>query len=112
MSEKDKIVEELNEQSWKATNYISPHEYIMWNESNQDLFTGVADLIQNDGVWRDFLGRKYRYFETDNHRYWIMKGKKQGDTCMNRSALVVDSEQGMIAPSGAETESDFDHPFK
>lgn len=52
---------------WKATNYKSPHEYIMRSCDPE-----LAAEIERNGVIELFEGRRYRYLYKDGYKYWVV----------------------------------------
>jgi len=56
---------------WIATDYIKPHEYIVFHQ-NDEAFMVIAEAIRKGAVAGEFLGHKYRYWFHGNFKYWHM----------------------------------------
>ncbi len=69
---REAIQEVVNKVSWKASNYKSLHEYVLvWNEP--ELYTSVKALIEREGYFAKWRGRKGKYVDIGPHRYWIIQ---------------------------------------
>lgn len=59
----------------KTYRRFAPHEYIL-QEDYPEIFARWQTLLNEQGVNEKFTffghTKDYRYFYTDNHRYWIM----------------------------------------
>lgn len=73
----------IQEQTWKKTEYIRPHEYIV-DKWNPILFTAVKALIITQGYWKYFFKSKYRYINIDGYKYWVI------ENILNREKLNED----------------------
>ena len=58
--------------AWHKTNYIAPHEYIVYR-NNPEAFGVLAEQIDKNGVKEKFLGRTYKYWYFGVHKYWRIK---------------------------------------
>ena len=57
--------------SWRKTDYIAPHEYVLVHDE-PILALQIKLRIKNEGYTKEFKGRKYRYVDIDEYRYWSM----------------------------------------
>jgi len=79
------LSEAINQQRWKATDHVEPHEYILesWNPV---LYHAILDKIRKEGYNGGFQKWKYRYVDIDEHRYWHI------GTVLNRTRNDVPSK--------------------
>jgi hypothetical protein len=63
------LLVEIENQTWKKTNYIEPHEYILdnWNTA---LCHAIRRQIDEFGYTGSFMGTLYRYLDIGGYRYW------------------------------------------
>ncbi len=64
-----KLLQEIEAQKWKKTNYLEAHEYIL-RDWNPELFDSVSELIDKEGYKGTFLKNTYTYLNIGNYRYW------------------------------------------
>ena len=75
----------INSQTWTfAKTYAKtwPHEYIVMEKVDKELFLKLAEFIDENGYDEYFYEKKQRYFDFDGYSYWHM------DNIINR--CVVD----------------------
>ncbi len=61
--------------SWRATDYVAPHEYVMadWSNETEDLVRLVMQEVRGpDGYERMFRGVPFPTWHLDDHYYWMM----------------------------------------
>ena len=65
-----------------------PHEYtvIDWNPDKIESFYGFVKYIRKNGEEEAFYGKKYRYFEIDDYKYWTMGAPIEETTVINRKS--------------------------
>jgi len=56
---------------WHKTEYIAPHEYIVY-EWNGQVFRLIREQIKLNGVVETFQGRAYKYWYFDVYKYWVL----------------------------------------
>jgi hypothetical protein len=77
---------EIEEATWRKTNYIEPHEYIIKTDV-PELWDKIAKYIDTHSYTKEFKGNKYRYANIGNYRYWHF------DLTLNRALNKVEDEQ-------------------
>ena len=63
------LLQEIEDQTWKRTNYLEAHEYIV-REWNPELFDNISELIDREGYRGTFLKTEYTYLDIGDYRYW------------------------------------------
>ncbi len=65
----------INESSWiYAKTYATtwPHEYIVQEQVDNDLFLALADHIDTNGYEARFYDKKQTYYDYEGRTYWHM----------------------------------------
>ena len=92
--------DDIDATSWRKTDYISPHEYIVKGKCPQKLFDMLAKDIRDHGIVEYFKGTPYKYLRFGDYKYWHM------GIIINR-ALIVHTQ-----PGSNEESSQQDHHLK
>ncbi len=58
---------------WRATRYLSPHEYIL-SRDYPELYTALERYLLDHGYGGLFLNQEYTYANMGEYRYWIVEG--------------------------------------
>ena len=66
-----KADEAISRASWRATDYIADHEYVM-QEKMPDLYAALEPVIRKQGYDAKFKGWTYRYWNHGGYRYWLV----------------------------------------
>jgi hypothetical protein len=61
-----------------------PHEYIVRDRVDEDLFVKMVEHIRRFGYEGPFYKQKYIYFEEDGYVYWTMGEPIEETTIINR----------------------------
>ncbi len=61
-----------------------PHEYIVRDQADEGLFTGLVDFIRKHGDLERFYDSKFIYFHGPDHVYWTMGEPIEETTIINR----------------------------
>jgi len=61
-----------------------PHDYILRDRVDEDLFIQMVKHIRRFGYKGPFYKKKYTYFEEDGYVYWIMGAPIEETTGINR----------------------------
>lgn len=85
------IEREVHEAKWRATEYLSPHEYVL-SEEYPELYSAVKRCLLDTGYKGRFLDQEYVYANIGAYRYWIV------DNVLNRARLdlpgVTETNEG------------------
>lgn len=79
----------VNEQAWTfAKTYADtwPHEYIVRERVEEDLFLQLVRHIRTYGYERAFYRKPITYFDEDARVYWTMGAPIEETTIVNRCA--------------------------
>ncbi len=57
---------------WRATNYLSPHEYVL-SRDYPELYAALRAYLLDQGYVGLFLNREYTYGNIGVYRYWIIE---------------------------------------
>ena len=68
-----KFIEEINWIFAKTYAKTWPHEYIVSNRVNRELFIKLAQHIWDHGYVGNFYKRKIKYFDEAGFTYWTMR---------------------------------------
>ncbi len=71
--EKEKIRRWIEEAHWRATEYLSPHEYVL-SQDYPELHETLKARILDHGYPGRFLDREYNYTNIGAYRYWVVGG--------------------------------------
>lgn len=94
---KEKIKKFIESQSWIfAKTYAEtwPHEYIVQENVDNDLFLELADHIDKYGYEDYFYETKQIYFEFDGYTYWHMGNII--NRCVNRDTYHQRKKDGRL----------------
>ena len=58
--------------AWHRTDYISPHEYMVFHE-NPKAYRVILAKIKAEGVMAKFRGQSYRYWFFEGYKYWCIQ---------------------------------------
>jgi hypothetical protein len=78
--EEAELLQLINKAFWKKTNYIQAHEYML-RKDYPEVYSALKEKIDKEGYEKEFLGKKYRYVNIGEYRYWAY------DTLINRALL-------------------------
>ena len=62
----------INAAEWHSTNYISPHEYMLFRE-NSEAYQALYKMIKLHGKIEQFQGRPYKYSYFEGYKYWCIQ---------------------------------------
>ena len=62
----------IGSHSWRKTDYLEAHEYVVYSNETWRLWASLLDALVVDGYWKEFRGRRYRYVNVGDYRYWLM----------------------------------------
>ncbi|MFC1813922.1 hypothetical protein ACFL03_14655 [Thermodesulfobacteriota bacterium] len=62
----------IKDTNWTETGYITAHEYVILNKSTRPLVEMIKDRIETFGYEQSFKGKKYRYVDIDDYKYWYI----------------------------------------
>jgi hypothetical protein len=82
----DDLLHFINRESWTYAKTMPkwPHEYLVRDRVDEDLFVRLVLHIRANGSERRFYSRKYIYFEHDGLLYWTMGAPVEETTIINR----------------------------
>ncbi len=70
----------IDDAQWRATNYLSPHEYVLSRDC-PELYSALRAYLFDHGYEGLFFNREYTYVNIGAYRYWIVEG------VVNRASL-------------------------
>ncbi len=76
MTISDKLKNFIETQNWifaKTYAETYPHEYIVQERVDNDLFLELAEFIHNNGYEEYFYNKKQIYFDFEDFTYWHME---------------------------------------
>jgi hypothetical protein len=76
MNISDKLKNFIETQNWifaKTYAETYPHEYIVQERVDNDLFLELAEFIENNGYEEYFYNKKQIYFDFEDFTYWHME---------------------------------------
>ena len=76
MNISDKLKNFIETQNWifaKTYAETYPHEYIIQERVDNDLFLELAEFIENNGYEEYFYNKKQIYFDFEDFTYWHME---------------------------------------
>jgi hypothetical protein len=76
----------INSVKWTCAKTMPewPHEYVVRERVDQNLFEQLVHLIRTNGYEGAFYKEKFIYFETDGLLYWTMGAPVCETTIINR----------------------------
>jgi hypothetical protein len=70
-----------------------PHEYVVRNAENEELFVELFHIIAREGAFGRFRGRRYKYWRHEGWQYWAMPDYDVAKCqIINRSKVEDDSK--------------------
>ncbi len=71
--ELEEIKRAIDEAHWQATDYLSPHEYVL-SRDYPEMHEALKTYLLDHGYTGRFLDREYTYTNIGPYRYWIVDG--------------------------------------
>ena len=70
---------------------MTPHEYVVssWGPECVALIEEVRARLDESGYVKQFFSTSFRYWNCDEHRYWVMAGH-DGVAILNRDLVIRD----------------------
>ncbi len=62
----------IDDAQWQATNYLSPHEYVL-SRDYPGLYRALKAYLIDQGYAGLFLNWEYTYVNIGAYRYWIVE---------------------------------------
>ncbi len=93
--EQDELDGLINDVQWRATSYLSPHEYVLSGDYPK-LHAALKAHRLDRGYVGQFLNREYVYVNIGAYRYWIVEG------VLNRARLDTPGVEEVESRSGDE----------
>ncbi len=100
MSFPEKLKEFIKEQTWTfAKTYADtwPHEYIVQEKVDNDLFLELADHLDRHGNEDNFYEMKQIYFEYNGNTYWHMDNII--NRCDSNETYRIRKKEGRLSDS-------------
>ncbi len=70
--EREELERLIDDADWRATSYLSPHEYVLSLDC-PELYTTLEGHLLDRGYKGLFLNREYTYANIGAYRYWIVE---------------------------------------
>ncbi len=87
LSELEALIEVIEKAAWRATKFISPHEYIL-KKDEPELFEAMKKFVRENGWPGRFFKTIYRYATVGEYRYWFMSSGPKS-IILNRARLDI-----------------------
>ena len=65
------IKREIDDANWRATEYLSPHEYVV-SQEYPEVYAAMKEYLLHHGYTGRFLGVEYVYANIRDYRYWVV----------------------------------------
>ncbi|MFA6023545.1 MAG: hypothetical protein WC781_05645 [Candidatus Pacearchaeota archaeon] len=88
---------------------FAPHEYVVRNNFNFNIFQKLVIFIRERGVCRKWGNRIGMYLDYNGHSYWTMGNPINQTTIINRK-ISIPEDREMELPKGTQCHSDLNPP--